>query len=333
MLYAELWGLNEFGHFRTPTDTAGWCARRNDLDVQAVVLKDLLECRKKTEEALSNFFNRADVSDLEKRQRIAQLFMQDLMSGLSGSVVEGACDREMDLIAPIAADQRQAVLLQVAGSIALVMLVGGMLFYLFLFSVRQSATNQREWWNSLVMWMLMDALLLSTANVFFTHFLLPAFTMKDVRVVEQKLRECVRQCKQHKHDVDAHSESNDKKQFDSSEYFFVSKRVAHQFPHLPESEWVLSFSTPWPRRSYTHVADLNSDYNGSGFTTTATFVSALGMFILSTYVQLPTTVQDLVTQIAAASGLGYFCVLLVRLYNMSPALAFALLLPPAELLA
>lgn len=334
----DLWNLDEHSQFRV-------CKQKNGIlsiffestdagDTESATFLDMKAVVEKSHDVLQSFFLRDYVSEKEKRRRLFQLFALDLLSGFSGQVLEAACDRDVaaDIVPPLitTADRRQALLLQVAGGTALVVTVAAMLFYLFLFSVQQSATNQRDWWHSLFMWIVMDVLLLSTANVFFTYYVLPAFTMKDVRVVEQKLRECVRQCQiksqmrhdHHEHHDDAQDDDavEAAKPFDSSEYFFVSKRVARQFPQWPESEWVLSFSTPWPRRSYTHVVDVSSDYSGSMFVTLLSFVSAVGMFVFSTYVQMPSSVQDLVTELATVSGIGYVCVAVLRLFLISPAL-------------
>lgn len=114
------------------------------------------------------------------------------------------------------------------------------------------------------MMMMMDALLLSSANVFFAHYLLPSFSMNEVRVAENELRDFIMR---HQSDeastaatviapVHHHSSfismSTMSAVFDSSEFFFVSKRVARACPHLPESQWILTYSTPWPRHSYAH---------------------------------------------------------------------------------
>lgn len=107
---------------------------------------------------------------------------------------------------------------------------------------------------------------------------------------------------------------------------FVSKRVARRYRDmlLPESQWVLSYASPWPSRSYTqhhrhrhHRRDADADNNSS---TMISFIIAVVVYVFTVYVQLPSSVQDLITQLSVVSSIGYACVLFVRLYRMSPAL-------------
>lgn len=240
--------------------------------------------------------------------------------------------------------QHRMWLIKISAAITLVLFIGGMLFYLFLFALQQSASNQRDWWRSFLMWMMMDALLLSTANVVLTHYLLPSFSKNEVRVAENELKNFIL-----KHQDIASSDpstavtatavaplphpvSTVNASFDSSEFFFVSKRVAREFPDLPESEWIQTYSTPWPRRSYANVKDVARQVEQHGSTVEAvvahvlSFATVFVVVIFTTYVRLPSSVRELFTEMAATSAIGYSFMFELMLYRISPYLAAAPLL-------
>ena len=71
--------------------------------------------------------------------------------------------------------------------------------------------------------------------------------------------------------------SADATDFNAAEYLFVSQRIAKRLPNNAIEKLILSFKTPWPRKSYKYVGgDDNSNVYRKGIS------NALGNFLVLT---------------------------------------------------
>jgi hypothetical protein len=72
-------------------------------------------------------------------------------------------------------------------SVLLVTVSVGMLFYIYLFAMRQSKSRQDAWFSSFQVWLFFEIFISSTGLVLVEHVLIPLWSMKDLRRVKEKM--------------------------------------------------------------------------------------------------------------------------------------------------
>jgi hypothetical protein len=207
-----------------------------------------------------------------------------------------------------------------------------MLFYVFLFAMSQEVHRQRAWVKSFGSWIMLDIVIVSSFTVLITHMVIPAITMRDVRKIRGKLVESfaayqqkIVEDRQLGHIGDSGSKLNsssinhinDNKSFNAANILFLSHRVANEFASLRVAQIIVQFKTPWPRQSYQHVDDVGKSYTSKFSGLTRAFSTVI-MFVLSSFVTLPSGVQDLMLQCTGTVITSYIIVVHLRLYHVYP---------------
>jgi hypothetical protein len=115
--------------------------------------------------------------------------------------------------------------------------------------------------------------------------------------------------------------SNDTtRSFNAAKYLFVSSRLARLFPALPESYIVAHFKTQWPKKSFkVSEKSITKSYNNK-LSFIAQAMSRVLLFCLTSVVQLPEPMQDVILQLVSTSGFGYLILLLMQAWAYSPSL-------------
>lgn len=251
-----------------------------------------------------------------KRKRLLFLFIQDLMSGVGGNILSNKEKRDN------LKSKKVEPILKLSSWIFVVLLNGGMLFYVYLFARTQSQSRQSAWFISFVMWLVFEILVSSTAVVFFTHLLIPLYVLSDIRNIKKKVladilafRKTTLQKRGANFDpLELHSST----EFNAAKYLYRSWRVAFLFPEMKESQIVLSFQTPWPQYCFKKVATtVHSSYERR-YSFVYQAISRVTIFFLASLLNLPQFVQDCFIQITSNSVLGYLGFLFIRLYNINP---------------
>ena len=247
---------------------------------------------------------------------------------------------------------------KILGWIFLFLMDMGMLFYIFLFSLQQNSHRQSAWGRSLGFYLFLDIVFISSFTVLFMHVLLPKFLMKDVGAIQKKMSESISKYLENLHNnptgnpTDKNSTENEEDQeeeddaplhvpsgatfisekksntaiqsltvvpFNAAKYLFLSYHVAGQFPDLPASQIILSYSSPWPKQSYLHSTNAKNEYSQT-FTAVSRASTIIVTFFLTNLLATPIAIQDMIMQMIATLAVGYTLLVHVQLYDILPAL-------------
>ena len=243
------------------------------------------------------------------------------MPGISGSILQMKAQRDEDA----RMEGGTSIWVKIAGYMTVGAANAGMLFYVFLFALRQTKFRQDAWFRSFMIWLGLDIILVCTMVVIFSNIMLPSFIMKDLSKIKERLLSTVEDYKRRLGQVRENGEEKTRddpnvKEFNAAEYLFVSIRLAKMddFKHLPLAKIIVQFSTPWPRQSYLHVENSN-EYSTQYFTLSRS-VSTLAAFVIGSFIQLPTSIQDSTMYMVLSTACGYLVLLLAQLYMLYPAL-------------
>jgi hypothetical protein len=107
--------------------------------------------------------------------------------------------------------------------------------------------------------------------------------------------------------------------FNAAKYLFLSYRLASLYSETKVGKILLSFSSPWPRQSYYYVNDISKKYNKrfSAFIRSGTLVL---VFLLTNFLTIPLSFQDLLLSFVTTTGIGYYLYLHLLLYDIHPSL-------------
>ena len=327
-----IWGLTISGLFITKGASVGesslqrflpssWIGARHD--VAKTVLNDLEQVGREQHLELNYLTNECqNGGDRERNKRILFLFQRDLLSGISGKILESKDRRDYVVLSPVSALQKQI------GWGFLFVFNLALLIYIFLFAIGQDEGRQQAWSKSFGMWLLMEIVVISSLMTILTHVVVPSLIMKDVQEIKRKLALSVSTYYQDLTDTNTSPENNGTldihdqetaKAFNAASYLFVSYRVAKSFTELKSSKIILRFKTVWPRQSYQHVTDLTKSYSKkfSALTRSAALVI---LFFLTSVVNLPAIIHDLLFQTASILLAGSIIFLHIKLYRVSPTL-------------
>ena len=283
------------------------------------------------------FFEKSTISDARKNKRLIFLFIKDLLGSTNSKILESKEKR----------DNRQHTAVPMSTKLIvwcfILFTLGAMLFYVYLFAMRQTPSRQSSWFKTFMIWLLFELFLVSSAVVLVTHVVIPSFILDDLKRVREKIAADIRSyriaidsrvkerklsftergvnddiadlaMKEREAFVD---EATSRDEFNAAKYLFVSNHIARAFRKLPISGSVLTYSTQWPQQSMTSEKHLSDNYNAK-FNFIIQSASRVAYFFLLGVIQFPEPVQDCFVELVSTSGLGYFVIVLVTLYQISP---------------
>jgi hypothetical protein len=277
-------------------------------------------------------FESSQLTKAQKSKRLLFLFVRDLLDGANGQILDSKNRRDHTVRKRVSMDTKILISLLVTFTLL------GMLFYVYLFALRQTQERQQAWFQSFVVWIIFEILLVSTGTVFLTHILIPTFIKADVKrvkqnivndivafkatVARQKNKMTSARVQEDGTEVAASKQVFDEieasTEFNAAKFLFASSRLARMYPDLKESYVVAKFSTHWPRRSLKSTQkSVTKSYNNK-FTFILQAFSRVLLFAVSSLIQFPEPVQDIFIQLVSTSGFGYVIVVLVQLWRMSP---------------
>jgi hypothetical protein len=268
------------------------------------------------------------------RKRLLYLFIRDLSSGICGDVLTNKARRDnLFLTDPWAASRRVTFRSKFFSWIFVIFLNIALLFYVYLFAMRQPHSRQSAWFQSFVTWLLFEIFISSTGIVFFFHLLIPFYVLTELSHLKEKVllslllfREKYlhggRRLRQQPHPTQTINRNEESPtHFNSAKYLFTSWRVAALFPELPESGLILQFHTPWPRKKLgVAEAEVAREYDQAILLTA---LSRVLLFFLTSLLHYHTLVQDLIIQLVSDSSLGVVVLICIQSAHIHPLLPLA----------
>jgi hypothetical protein len=181
-----------------------------------------------------------------KSKRLLFLFIKDLMDGVNGSILD-LKDRQDNAV------KRKVSLWAKSLTWAFLFVASmGMLFYIYIFAMRQTNSRQSSWFSSFVVWLIFEIILVSSAIVFLKHILIPLMTMGDLRRVKKQVMKDIMNFKMRSLAEAAYAaEVKDSSEFNAAKFFFPSYRLASLNPDICESKAILQYTTPYPKHALT----------------------------------------------------------------------------------
>jgi hypothetical protein len=324
-----MWGLQPDGSFRNSADGSGNGAE----DVYSTVMRDLSAVRSKFCQALEQFDRIEGASSSssppdEMNRRMFQLFQMDLLPGINAMIIESKQQRDRKLVRPVAMLHKALAWAFVVGlNLAIVL-------YIYLFAVGQSRDRQYAWFQTFIVWLVLEVFVVSTAMVYVTHFLIPSLVMRDLAKVKRRLMQTIQEYKQ---DLKGRSRGGALKAdrepaaFNAAEYFFVSWRMSQVFPDLPASRVISRFNTPWPHQSYLRTRSVATSYSRR-FSTVMRSGIMIATFFVRGFLSLPPGVQDMLVSIASVVVSGNFISYIVVWYAINPIIPILMVFAAGALL-
>ncbi len=257
-------------------------------------------------------FEKEKMSEKEKGKRLLYLFQKDLMPGINGMILESKDKRDN---VNVKGSSRSAKMISwiFLGSVNV-----GMLFYILLFALSQDSHRQGAWGQSFALWLIVEIFLVSSLSVMIMHVWIPSIVMRDLGSIKKKLIGNVISFYRNMSKGDQ-AMIMKQKVFNSAEYLFVSHRLSVDYSDLKIAKMVLSFQTPWPKRSYQHVQDMSKKYDRK-FAALSRSFSMVVLFFLSSLLSVPISVQDMIIQLVSTTAMGYTLLLHLQLYQIFPIL-------------
>jgi len=264
--FDSLWGIDHNGYFSTGGATNGsWWLRAKelflsslgasisaDVNVAAEVIRDLGEVQKQYTSEITIFQGYTEMNKIEKRKRLLFLFQCDLLPGVTGLVLQSKAERDngMRFIG------RPSITYKYAALAFIAICCSGMMFYILLFAISQSDSNQSAWFRSFILWICLEIFFVSTFSVLFTNVLVPSLVMRDIAKLRKRMISIFKDASSSSYqsvDENTREAPSEKTTFNSAEYFFVSFKIAKHFPDMSESKIISRFCTPWPKQPY-HIS-------------------------------------------------------------------------------
>lgn len=254
--------------------------------------------------------------------RLLYLFVKDLSSGVSGETLSKKCQRDSVIIKLNQVSWKW----KLCAWLFVISMNLGMLFYVYLFAMKQTETRQSAWLQSFIMWLLFDMLIAGTGVVLVTHLLIPLYVMSDIRTIKNKVLNDIiafknkianRNGRKFEDILEPDVENSSTWEFNAAKYLFTSWRIASLCPEIPESEMILEFTTPWPKRSLKREKKKVSRTYERRYSFIIQAVSRVLIFFLTSLIHLPVMVQDMLIHFISNSGLGYVILLMLKLYRIN----------------
>ena len=254
-------------------------------------------------------------SEREKGKHLLYLFQCDLLPGVSGKILESKGQRDFVVVKHVHPVQK------IAGWTFIVLLNAGMLFYILLFALTQNSHRQGAWAASFAVWLVVEVLLVSSLIVLIMHVILPSMILKDVTKIKKKLMDNIKDFNQRLKKKGSISQytAGDPRNFNAAEYLFLSTRLALELPDLKEAQMIAHYRTPWPKQSYQHETNVSKAYSRKFAALFRSFTIVL-IFVITTFLSIPPTAQDIVLQMVSTVLVGYVALLHLELYFIYPIL-------------
>jgi hypothetical protein len=263
------------------------------------VLKEISVVRKEVareEQWFQQFFESSQPNEIEQRKRLLFLFIKDLSNGVSESALSNKSQRDRSVMG----SSNIHMLLkgvswrkQLVAWVFVFLMNGGLLFYVYLFALQQTYSRQSAWFQSFVMWLVFEMTLSSTGLVLLTHLLIPLFVLRDVLTTKEKALKFLLTDIEQGEEVTTESgddEGRNKDEFNAAKYLFSSWRLASLFPETRESDLILQFTTPWPKRKFgKKEAEVSAEYEQAVILTA---LSRIVVFFLGSLLRFHTLTQD-----------------------------------------
>jgi hypothetical protein len=266
-----------------------------------------------------------------QRKRLIYLFINDLTVGVSGGVTGNILQNKYHR--DTLKDQPIQLWMKAFTWLSLFLVNAALLFYIYLFAIQQTQQRQRAWFKSFLIWLVFEMIVSSSAVVLFTHLLIPLIAYSDVRRIKSKVlsdllsyrTKSSKLLKDSQRNVksllpaslsSAHSDS-DSDSFNAAKYLYTSWRLASLFPELPESPFIIAFTTPWPKECFKRRKQEVSTVYDKRYAFIYQAISRVLIFFLSSLIQVPPFLQDLILQLISTSGFGYLFLLIIRLYQIN----------------
>jgi hypothetical protein len=305
------WNVTETGQFaEIPSKwwKWGWWPNVKREELAAVMADDVRSTLTQAKDASMTMVGRPKSF---QNQYVLKLFQKDIMTGMNELLMEAELAKEAEPGTPLSWS------LHVMAWTMLVTVIGGMLFYVFLFGVRQNMYQQRAWTQSFAMWLVMEILLISTLLTLLTDVWVPMMLIDGVKKCRDLVLETAADLSVALKDT---IESSRKHCFNAAEYFFVSHRVACKFPELLSSQVVLQYHTPWPKQSYGRVTNGRDNGYLSLVARIPDVFVWITMLMLSLFTRTPQQVQSAVLEITVSAGVVAVVGLHVWLFGIYPLL-------------
>jgi hypothetical protein len=265
----------------------------------------------------ASFFKNPVIDEGVKRKRLNLLFVKDLLDGVNGMILDHKDRRDNERRSQVEGWKK------ISASLFLVSVSGGMLFYIYLFAMRQSRGRQQAWFSSFQVWLFFEIFISSTGLVLVENVLIPLWSMKDLRRVKDKMVSDVLIFQRH-----LKSSTNPQGQvirsvgvgppsFNAAEYLYPSYRLARLFPTFPESGLILQYNTPWPKKSLQHEEKSVKTKYDKRFDFFAQTLSRVLVFTFTSMIRLPQPIQDSGVQIFLIGFFGFLIRLHIRLFRLS----------------
>eukprot|EP01034_Spumella_vulgaris_P047543 gene47543-biopygen37508 len=167
--FDAVWGLDTEGRFLlsqggeedvdTTTMRFRWKMFRAQVesqpDVKQLVLDDLTRVLSHIS-SVTKQIETATLSSKEIGKKLLFLFQSDLLPGISGQILHSKSHRD-SLTA-----SRVSLSYKIFGWVCIGLLNAGMLFYIMLFALNESDQRQSAWFQSFILWLVVEILLVST---------------------------------------------------------------------------------------------------------------------------------------------------------------------------
>jgi hypothetical protein len=331
--YLGMWGLTKDGTFicEASASSMGIMERLKTklgqgatVDVYHTVMSDLKKVRFTLSEEISRFqaidTNGINgMNDADRSRRMLYLFQKDLLPGINAMILESKGKRDF-----VSEKNKVEPFQHIGAWIFIVTLNATLLFYIYLFALRQTSARQEAWFQTFVIWLIFEVFVMSTMVVYISHFLVPSIIMRDLQVVQNRLLKTIRDYRlslRSRDDNDNASISESKNDFNVADYFFVSKRLSVLYPNLMESKIIQKFKSPWPHQSYLRTRSISKSYS-KRFSTLVRSGSMIVVFILKGLLSMPPGVQDMIISLVTMVTTGNLFTWLIQMYRINPILPF-----------
>jgi hypothetical protein len=116
---------------------------------------------------------------------------------------------------------------------------------------------------------------------------------------------------------------SDPRDFNAAEFLFPSYRLAQLFPEYAESELILQYKTPWPKKSFKRAEKTMRRRYDKRFEFIPRTIGRVSVFMLTNLIKLPSSIQDMGLRMMLLTLCGYVLRLHLLLFEVNPLLAFA----------
>jgi hypothetical protein len=238
----------------------------------------------------------------------------DFLPDIDRNIVEAAKRREIMNCATL--KSLPPILKRITLALVLSMDVG-ILVYLYLVVASRSEDRQIAWMETFFIWLCLDVFVISPSVVLINCVLLPSLSLKRVFIAKRIVADLIAKLQQlPQNNSSAEVENGNQYELNAAGFLFVSLRLAKLLPHTPESRTILKFTTPWLRRSYHEVFQVES----CGVVFNALRKS------FKIYLNMPNILQNFMVEMVLIVISAFFVLAMRDAYMLFPAIPFIVLI-------